>query len=851
MSESGNKFTSSWLRNFDWIYYLTGAYHKTWNIYENQVLAYELQMRRAAYYTQVDSGIIYLTNDSLVKGDLLVRGPSVADTLEWKNGYTQDTRYRCSGPFWSHDNVSYTARLGIKLFIPPSPETLSDTLCRFLVRLHYVKPDSTWGDSTFSKYVTVSEAFNHDPVTINYSPDFLQDNTAKISPINIDKICLTEFMVINYTQNHRYGINEIEVYDNWIWKKYFADGNNRKADSVITEYLSAIKNESGNNFFSDKAKFVLSIDEPHTVDSHDALRIVKNILADLRIDGIKAPKLLTSFYPEWDGYRNGEFLLKRVIREYNPDPLAFYYHYAPSDSMNKSNLDLLRILIESKITPGMDYNKHLFIMNVWNQTGSGFISPTKTALRSAVFMNLAFGAAGIIYAPLYSYDGVGGLIEMNMEPNALGVFTRDSVNSRLNGVLGKAFASFEYENQDISSFNSVGLPQDNTDHLSNSNFLSIDLSEINNKRFLLTKFIKENINTGNNDAAFFLLNYESEDTNFQSIKLNADGNKIPQFNNVRIFDIENGFFNKNISNTGGLADTSFIVNLRGGDGIMITYHNARMYGGELVVNDTVYAKDTLFGNLTINPGVSLKITGEYIIKDTLTLMNNASITGLGYIYPDSGIIINTSEWKKSVFRSRENGKAKLLWAKYPGTGFVNSYKVYKQTGSGGYNLLASLSNSTYSYTDTTVDVSANPDTSVSSNILLAKYFVEANIDMGGRSTRRDSTDEIGFYVRALEGEAGLEKKFIKSQIFEYRLSQNFPNPFNPATTISYEIADEGNVEIKLYDILGREIRTLINERQSPGSYKLSVNFENLPSGVYIYRMRAGKYTESKKMILLR
>jgi hypothetical protein len=646
-------------------------------------------------------------------------------------------------------------------------------------------------------------------------------------------------------------VNEIEVYDNWIWKNYFAKENFTEAVRYITNYLETIKNESGDDFFRDKAKYALSIDEPHTVDSYDALRIVKNILADLIVDQVEAPKLLKPFYPEWNGYRDGEFMLKRVLNEYNPDPLTFYYHYHQSDSMNVTNLNLLRILIESKINPGMTYNKHLFMLNVWNQPEISWISPTKTALRSAAFMNLAFGAAGIIYAPLYSYEGVGGLIEMNMLPNMLGVFTRDSVNSRLNGVLGKSFASFEYENQDISSFNSVGLAADNNNHLSYSNFLSIDPSEINNKRFLLTKFIKENINTGNNDVSFFLLNYESEDTNFQSIKLNADGSKIPAFNNVRIFDIENRFLNKNISNTNGRADTSFIVNLRGGDGIMITYHNARIFGGELVVNDTVFVKDTLFDNLLINSGVSLKIIGEYIIKDTLTLMNNASITGLGYIYPDSGIIINTSEWKKSVFRSRENGKAKLLWAKYPGTGFVNSYKVYKQTGSGGYNLLASLSNSTYSYTDTTVNVSVNPDTSGSSNILLAKYFVEANIDMGGRSTRRDSTDEIGFYVKALEGEERLEKKFIKNQIFEYRLSQNYPNPFNPATTISYEIASDGNAEIKLYDILGREVRTLINEKQTAGSYKISVNLENLPSGVYIYRMRAGKYSESKKMILLR
>jgi len=86
---------------------------------------------------------------------------------------------------------------------------------------------------------------------------------------------------------------------------------------------------------------------------------------------------------------------------------------------------------------------------------------------------------------------------------------------------------------------------------------------------------------------------------------------------------------------------------------------------------------------------------------------------------------------------------------------------------------------------------------------------------------------------------------------EYKLEQNYPNPFNPTTSIEYQVASIENVTLKVYDILGREIATLLNEVKHPGNYKLEFNASNLPSGVYFYRLNAGGFSESKKMILLR
>jgi hypothetical protein len=85
----------------------------------------------------------------------------------------------------------------------------------------------------------------------------------------------------------------------------------------------------------------------------------------------------------------------------------------------------------------------------------------------------------------------------------------------------------------------------------------------------------------------------------------------------------------------------------------------------------------------------------------------------------------------------------------------------------------------------------------------------------------------------------------------YSLSQNYPNPFNPSTLIKYQLAKEGHVTLKIYNALGREVRTLVNENEASGNHSLNFNASLLPSGVYFYQIRSGSYTATKEMILLK
>ncbi|MDR3667159.1 MAG: T9SS type A sorting domain-containing protein, partial [Ignavibacteriaceae bacterium] len=86
---------------------------------------------------------------------------------------------------------------------------------------------------------------------------------------------------------------------------------------------------------------------------------------------------------------------------------------------------------------------------------------------------------------------------------------------------------------------------------------------------------------------------------------------------------------------------------------------------------------------------------------------------------------------------------------------------------------------------------------------------------------------------------------------KYELAQNFPNPWNPTTTIRYKMPVNGLVSIKVFDALGKEITTLVNEIKPAGNYEVTLNGKNLSSGIYYYQMRAGSFIETKKITLIK
>jgi hypothetical protein len=120
-----------------------------------------------------------------------------------------------------------------------------------------------------------------------------------------------------------------------------------------------------------------------------------------------------------------------------------------------------------------------------------------------------------------------------------------------------------------------------------------------------------------------------------------------------------------------------------------------------------------------------------------------------------------------------------------------------------------------------------------------KNIVWAGSSMVDSIFYRDSLNVVGIFNISSE----IPDKFY--------LFQNYPNPFNPTTNIKYQIAKSSFVNFKIYDMLGREVETLVNEKQLPGTYETTFNASQYPSGVYFYRLTTEGFSETNKMILLK
>jgi hypothetical protein len=205
----------------------------------------------------------------------------------------------------------------------------------------------------------------------------------------------------------------------------------------------------------------------------------------------------------------------------------------------------------------------------------------------------------------------------------------------------------------------------------------------------------------------------------------------------------------------------------------------------------------------------------------------------GWIVGDGGTILKTTDGGNNWI-SQISGNASILYSVYlidSNTGWaVGDQGTIIKTTNGGNNWHSQSSGTSTAYW------------------LNSVYFTDPNTGwiVGSYGTILKTTDSGGPMFLPDENEV----------LNEFSLFQNYPNPFNPSTTIRYQITKTEFVTLKVYDILGRDVATLVNEEEPAGSYEVQFNSHsgegrNLTSGIYFYQIKAGEYSETKKMILLK
>ena len=121
----------------------------------------------------------------------------------------------------------------------------------------------------------------------------------------------------------------------------------------------------------------------------------------------------------------------------------------------------------------------------------------------------------------------------------------------------------------------------------------------------------------------------------------------------------------------------------------------------------------------------------------------------------------------------------------------------------------------------------------------------------GNTSNTLHTNSIGFWYQYAATITDVEDRWMFEIPKQFELYQNYPNPFNPTTVIRYGIPKESNVKLVVYNILGEMVKTLVENTQKAGSYEVNFNASNLATGIYIYRIQAGQFAETKKMVLMK
>lgn len=191
---------------------------------------------------------------------------------------------------------------------------------------------------------------------------------------------------------------------------------------------------------------------------------------------------------------------------------------------------------------------------------------------------------------------------------------------------------------------------------------------------------------------------------------------------------------------------------------------------------------------------------------------------------------------------------RFVFGPYPGSlqGTITGYKIYRSAAHipgqqpSNFTLLETLDSDEYSYVDNNV--------TIGNDFNARSYYVTCVYeDPWESSGETDPTNTVEVRLE-IPQKISIPESNPKTTI-NYRLEQNYPNPFNPVTTIRYSLPVSGQVILKVFDTLGKEVASLINERKEAGIYTIEFDASDLPSGVYLYTIQIGNYLETRKLIL--
>ncbi len=364
--------------------------------------------------------------------------------------------------------------------------------------------------------------------------------------------------------------------------------------------------------------------------------------------------------------------------------------------------------------------------------------------------------------------------------------------------------------------------------------------------------------------------------------VSSDGGK--SFNKWRYLDTLNWY-------AGNIIQSPMPTSCVGSDGNFYAVYPSYVYSqnpfGQFIIASSSNGGVKLLHNKIFASPHSVKDTlvkRGYLLRADPSDANHLAFFYLDVLYGDIDVFMSESfdkgiTWSKGLRINDDpignNRMQDLLWADFDDNGnLAVSWRDRRNSSDSTYSTayeiwgavrLKNSSNFSPNFRISDTLVAYSPVLALSGNDFMCMKFVNDTINAVWGDTRNGKLN-IWFQRIAVHDIISSVKRSSKnefSKLSKFLLRQNYPNPFpadvgtsNPTTTIKYSIpavgtARELSVHLAVYDVLGRKVATLVNQRQAPGNYSVQFNAANLPSGIYFYRISAGNFTAVKKMQLLK
>lgn len=517
------------------------------------------------------------------------------------------------------------------------------------------------------------------------------------------------------------------------------------------------------------------------------------------------------------------------------DP-GLYYAHINADNYTVVMVDRIPNTNINSFTPSIAGNDPIHSPVTWKNSPMKFnlVWEQKGSINSSIMYYQCYLNNGTLAFSNYQNISLGSGFTYNSNPSLItikdanDIFTSRVVwlGSRLqaqeeqrtekplgvNGIEGMQFKTL-FKDMTVSGFRSYG---------SNSNVPNINKS--NNNSVYNFAFSERSNNAIMGVTSGNLSSLSALDIIGESVQV-GNGNDMDDIRGMSFLTTTQPYFFKISKKFGNLLPKQATLSILTGREGVVFKDSAQFYFtvGDVIINEQPVQFIELPDSVVIDSESKLN---AYLVTEPFTIDNNATF----YYSVQYGITDSVSGIGVLTDSRFINFKVELV--------DFNTEEIISILDDVTYN-----SDSIFIYNNIAYQVITS---GLNSRQVRLRLKAETNSQFNYSLTQR-------FAKESVLGKKNLKQKSldINSTIKEYELAQNYPNPFNPSTTIRYQLPQDGMVTLKIYDILGAEVANLVNEEKVAGKYEVNFNASNLSSGIYIYKLKAGEYVNSKKMILLK